>query len=132
MPESNEIRSQLDLDFHDYLYRIARHERLYHTWLMIRMQVFMFLRMRETSGHTPEVLERSVVGHREVVAALIARDVSLALAAADEHLVQGYARSISSMPEWWRQNSSATLLPDPPAVGDLLQAAAVASEARSP
>ena len=117
VPESNEIRSQLDLDFHDYLYRIARHTRLYQTWLMIRMQVFMFLRMRETSGHTPELLERSVIGHRKIVEALIARDVTRALDAADEHLVQGYERSIASMPEWWLQSSSATLLPSPPVVG---------------
>lgn len=131
VPESNEARSQLDLDFHDYLYRVARHTRLYQTWLMIRMQVFMFLRMRETSGHTPELLKRSVVGHRATVEALIARDLARALSAADEHLVQGYERSIASMPQWWLQNSSATLLPSPPVVADLVEAVSSAAEARS-
>ena len=72
---------------------------------------------------TPEVLERSVVGHRGILEALIARDVSRALTAADDHLVHGYEHAISNMPEWWRQSSSATLLPDPPAVGDLLERA---------
>ena len=130
VPESTEIRSQLDIDFHDYLYRIARHVRLYQTWLMIRMQVFMFLRMRDTSELSREDLLRPVVGHRKLVEALIARDLTLALAAADEHLLQSYAQSISSMPEWWLQNSSATLLPSPPPVADLLGGAPDAHSSR--
>ena len=123
--EANELRSQLDLDFHDYLYRIARHTRLYQTWLTIRMQVFMFLCMRESTGSTPEVLGRSVAGHREIAAALIARDVTRALGAADDHLVQAYARSVASMPEWWLLNSSDSLLPPPPPVADVPEGASV-------
>jgi DNA-binding GntR family transcriptional regulator len=115
--EPNEIRSQLDIDFHDFLYRIARHARLYQSWLMIRMQVFMFLRMRDTSRLTSEAIMRPAEGHRELVDALAARDLMTALAVADNHLLHGYAASISSMPEWWLEDADATLLPPPPPVG---------------
>lgn len=120
VPESNEIRSQLDIDFHDFLYRIARHARLYQAWMMIRLQVFLFLRMRDTVELTAKDLMRPVAGHRKLVDALIARDLAQALAAADEHLVQAYATGIASMPQWWLESSSATLLPSPPAIGDLV------------
>lgn len=115
--ESNEVRSKLDIDFHDYLYRVARHTRLYETWMMIRMQVFLFLRMRDSSNWTSEDYLRPVGFHRELVQSLKARDMARAIAAADDHLIQGYAAGIESMPQWWLQDN-ATLLPPPPAVGN--------------
>lgn len=117
--EDDQLRNQLDLDFHDHIYRIARHTRLYQTWLMIRTQVFMFLSMRKSLSLTPEMQARAVAGHREIAEALMARDETRALSAADKHLVEAYARWIASMPEWWLQNDSASLLPPPPFVGDV-------------
>jgi DNA-binding GntR family transcriptional regulator len=88
----------LDLDFHDHLYRIARHQRLYQTWQMIRTQVFMFLRSR--SGVTPEMRRRAHLGHVAIVEAHESRDEARALEAVDRHLVDAYTRSIASLPEW--------------------------------
>ena len=112
----NQLRNRLDIDFHDYVYRIARHARLYQTWLMIRTQVFMFLCMRQSLSLTPEMQDSAIAGHREIVAALLARDEPRALHAADAHLVEAYARSIASMPDWWMQDDSAAL-PPPPSLG---------------
>ena len=113
----NQLRNRLDIEFHDYVYRIARHARLYQTWLMIRTQVFMFLCMRQSLSLTPEMQDSATAGHREIVAALMARDEPRALHAADAHLVEAYARSIASMPEWWMQDDSAAL-PPPPSLGN--------------
>ena len=57
VPHTNDsqLRNRLDIDFHDYVYRIARHTRLYQTWLTIRTQVFMFLCMRQSLSVTPEM-----------------------------------------------------------------------------
>lgn len=117
--EDNQLRNRLDLDFHDYVYRIARHTRLYQTWLTIRTQVFMFLCMRERLSLTPEMQDRAIAGHREIAEALIARDETRALSAADTHLVEAYARSIASMPDWWLQADSASLPPLPSLVSDV-------------
>ena len=74
---------------------------------MIRTQVFMFLCMRQSLSLTPEMQDSAIAGHREIVAALMARDEPRALQAADAHLVEAYARSIASMPQWWMQDDSA-------------------------
>jgi DNA-binding GntR family transcriptional regulator len=113
----NQLRNRLDLEFHDYVYRIARHTRLYQTWLTIRTQVFMFLCMRQNLSVTPEMQDRAIAGHREIVEALIARDEPRALRVADDHLVEAYARSIAAMPDWLMQDDSASL-PAPPSLGD--------------
>ena len=117
--EDSQLRNRLDLDFHDYVYRIARHTRLYQTWLTIRTQVFMFLCMRQSLILTPEMQDRAIAGHREIVEALTARDEPRALRAADTHLVEAYARSIASMPDWWLQDSTVSLPPPPSLGGDL-------------
>jgi len=114
--EDNQLRNRLDLDFHDYVYRIARHTRLYQTWLTIRTQVFMFLCMRQSLSLTAEMQDSAIAGHREIVEALLARDEARALSAADTHLVEAYARSIASMPDAWLQDDSASL-PPPPSLG---------------
>ena len=114
--EDNQLRNQLDIDFHDCVYRIARHARLYQTWLTIRTQVFMFLCMRQSLSVTPAMQDRAIAGHREIVEALISRDEPRALNAADTHLVEAYARSIASMPDEWLRDDSASL-PPPPSLG---------------
>jgi DNA-binding GntR family transcriptional regulator len=102
-----------DLDFHDHLYRIARHDRLYRTWLMLRTQVFMFLRWR--SGVTLEMRRKAHDGHLEIVTALLERDEPRALEAADNHLVEAYTRAISSLPDWVADERPPPL-PSPPRV----------------
>ena len=125
--EDTQLRNRLDIDFHDYVYRIARHARLYQTWLTIRTQVFMFLCMRESLSVTPEMQERAIAGHREIVQALLSRDEARALSAADNHLAEAYARSIASMPDEWLQDDSASLPPPPPLGRDLPEDASVVS-----
>jgi DNA-binding GntR family transcriptional regulator len=110
---SEETIASQDLDFHDHLYRIARHDRLYRTWLMLRTQVFMFLRWR--SGVTVEMRRKANAGHLEIVAALLERDEPRALQAADNHLVEAYTRAISSLPDWVADERPPPL-PSPPRV----------------
>ncbi len=125
--EDDQLLNRLDIDFHDYVYRIARHARLYQTWLTIRTQVFMFLCMRQSLSVTPEMQQRAIAGHREIVEALIARDEPRALSVADTHLVEAYARSIASMPDAWLQDDSASLPPPPSLGSDLPEDTSVVS-----
>jgi DNA-binding GntR family transcriptional regulator len=106
--------ASLDIDFHDHLYRIARHERLYVTWLMIRTQVFIFLRAR--TGVTEDMRTRAHLGHLEIAAAHIARDEGRALEAADRHLTEAYTRSIASLPDWLLEDDRPLPLASPPAL----------------
>jgi DNA-binding GntR family transcriptional regulator len=70
---------RLDIEFHDAVYAAARHTRLREAWTAIRSQVHLFLLTRITVS-TEGYLTRIPAEHRELVAALRARDAGTALA----------------------------------------------------
>ncbi|HEX6345608.1 GntR family transcriptional regulator [Umezawaea sp.] len=67
-----------DIDFHDAVFAAARHRRLYEAWSGIRRQVHLFLLIR-IGRSTEGYLTRIPSEHRELVAALRARDAETAL-----------------------------------------------------
>jgi DNA-binding GntR family transcriptional regulator len=67
-----------DIDFHDAVFAAARHRRLYEAWNGIRCQVHLFLLTR-IGRSTEGYLTRIPGEHRELVAALRARDTETAL-----------------------------------------------------
>ncbi|WP_158841614.1 GntR family transcriptional regulator [Saccharothrix deserti] len=67
-----------DIEFHDAVYAATRHQRLKEAWDAIRCQVHLFLLTRigrSTDGYLSHVPDE----HRELVAALRARDADAAL-----------------------------------------------------
>ncbi|MEU6239041.1 GntR family transcriptional regulator [Kitasatospora sp. NPDC047058] len=69
---------RLDIAFHDAVFAAARHRRLAEAWEGVRCQVHLFLLTR--IGRSSEgYLARIPAEHRELVAALEARDTGLAL-----------------------------------------------------
>jgi DNA-binding GntR family transcriptional regulator len=67
-----------DIEFHDAVYAAARHQRLAEAWRAIRSQVHLFLLTRigvSTDGYLARIPDE----HRELVAALQARDATAAL-----------------------------------------------------
>lgn len=69
---------RFDIDFHDAVFAAARHRRLYEAWRGIRRQVHLFLLIR-IGRSTEGYLTRIPSEHRELVAALRARDAETAL-----------------------------------------------------
>ena len=67
-----------DIEFHDAVYAAARHVRLRDAWEAIRSQVYLFLLTR-IGVSTKDYLSDIPGEHRELVAALRARDVEAAL-----------------------------------------------------
>jgi DNA-binding GntR family transcriptional regulator len=67
-----------DIEFHDAVFIAVRHQRLHEAWDAIRCQVHLFLLTR-ISRSTEGYLARIPDEHRELVAALRARDTELAL-----------------------------------------------------
>ncbi|MFF8845150.1 GntR family transcriptional regulator [Streptomyces sp. NPDC015127] len=69
---------RLDIAFHDAVFAAARHRRLVDAWEAMRCQVHLFLLTRigrSTEGYLVRIPEE----HRELVAALRARDTAAAL-----------------------------------------------------
>jgi DNA-binding GntR family transcriptional regulator len=67
-----------DIEFHDAVFAAARHGRLCTAWEAIRSQVHLFLLTR-IGVRTEDYLARIPDEHRELVAALRARDTVVAL-----------------------------------------------------
>ena len=47
---TEQVAAQLDVNFHDNIFRAAHHERLYRSWSSIRMQVHWFLLLRTVAS----------------------------------------------------------------------------------
>ncbi len=81
---------ELDIGFHDLVYRAARHARLYASWSNLRAQIEFFLqsRAKDTSGY----LKIAVGEHAALRDVIRSGSVPDALAMIEEHLRSAYDR----------------------------------------
>jgi DNA-binding GntR family transcriptional regulator len=80
--------ARLDVEFHDCVYRAARHKRLLRCWMELRPQVYVFLLTRNVA--LPNFRETAVVRHREVLEALRTRDEAQAVGVVRRHVHNSY------------------------------------------
>jgi DNA-binding GntR family transcriptional regulator len=82
--------ADLDLSFHDLIYRDARHQRLYQCWTMLRPHIFRFLVSsnitNKLSGNPPDN------GHDELAEIIADHDRERAAAMIESHLMAAYRR----------------------------------------
>jgi DNA-binding GntR family transcriptional regulator len=82
--------AELDVRYHDAVYRAAHHQRLYATWTSLRAQVQVFLLRRNIAN--PDWRAMMVGGHQEILDALRARDPAAAEARIVAHVGAAYDR----------------------------------------
>jgi DNA-binding GntR family transcriptional regulator len=90
-PSEKEV-AELDIRFHDLIYRAARHQRLYDCWANLRSQIYIFLLSRNVAN--PDFREVTVKSHADLLDALRARDEARATVAIEEHLRGAYDRVV--------------------------------------
>ncbi len=89
---------ELDVAFHDLIYRASGHSRLYRVWSSLRPQIETFLYSR--ASDTQNYMLKVVPEHRELLQQLRDRDAERAVANIDEHIRVAYDRLRSlSFPE---------------------------------
>lgn len=89
--------ADLDIAFHDLLYRAAHHERLYDAWANLKSQVYVFLLSRNLAD--PDFKgQLTIQGHAQVLDALRGRDEAHALETIQEHLRAAYSRIVKNYP----------------------------------
>jgi DNA-binding GntR family transcriptional regulator len=100
MAQAMEVQSdfdmiQLDVEFHDKLYRAAHHERLWNAWNSIRSQVTLSLLVKR---HTSNEYYRDkvIAEHQELFDAVRSRDAEVCEKAIREHLSATYDRLIAT------------------------------------
>ena len=91
------VIAELDVRFHDLIYRAAHHQRLYDCWANLRAQIYIFLLSRNVAN--PDFRVVTVQSHQELLDILRARDEARALQAIEDHLLGAYERVIQSYSE---------------------------------
>src|SRR5579875_2987406 len=64
--------AHLDIQFHDAIYRAARHERLYTTWSQLRMPAYWFMLSRNVES--TQWRQDTASGHAQIFSAIRAGD----------------------------------------------------------
>ncbi|HQY31661.1 MAG TPA: GntR family transcriptional regulator [Thermomicrobiales bacterium] len=82
--------AELDLAFHDIIYRVGKHKRLYETWSMLRPQIQVLLLNRNLADD--DFHELVISTHQDILDALRVRDSERAVALTMEHLLDSYDR----------------------------------------
>lgn len=82
--------AELDMEFHDALFRAAHHQRLYRTWQTLRSQVMVFLLLRDALPD--DYLDSWHRDHKLILDLIKARDVAGAMAASERHIGGAYER----------------------------------------
>ncbi len=87
--------AELDVQFHELLYRASAHRRLHEGWVNLRRQIHILLLSRNVVNADFRVITGSA--HRIILEALRDRDGALARALIDDHLRGSYERVIASL-----------------------------------
>ncbi len=86
--------ADFDVEFHDLIYKAARHRRLWEAWLAIRSQVHLFLLSRNVVNRDFKAIQ--INEHRAIISVLQKRNVAEATQAIEEHLRGAYERLLAS------------------------------------
>jgi DNA-binding GntR family transcriptional regulator len=82
--------AELDLEFHDIIYRSGQHRRLYDTWATLRPQIHVLLLNRNVAHE--DFRDLVVSSHQEIVDAIRSRDREHAIELTMAHLLGSYER----------------------------------------
>ena len=88
--------AELDVQFHDAIYRAARHDRLYDAWSHLRMPAYWFMLSRDVAS--PRWQAETVSGHTQILDMIRAGDRDGARQAISEHIRAGFARIEATRP----------------------------------
>ena len=92
--ESDHAMIQLDLQFHDCLYRAARHDRLWNAWSSIRSQVMLSLLVKRDTFNE-YYRDKVIAEHQDLLRVVAARDPEACERAIRDHLAATYERLVS-------------------------------------
>jgi DNA-binding GntR family transcriptional regulator len=85
---------RLDIDFHDKIFRIASHDRLYAAWMTIKWQAALYLLTRRLVAK--DYHEIVVNEHEELLTILAAGEPGRAVSAINRHIAGGYLRLLAT------------------------------------
>jgi DNA-binding GntR family transcriptional regulator len=88
--------AELDLEFHDIIYRAGKHRRLYDTWATLKPQIHVLLLNRNVAHE--DFRDMVVSSHQEILDAIRSGDEERAIELTMDHLLGSYSRVRESHP----------------------------------
>ena len=88
--------AELDLEFHDIIYRAGGHRRLYATWATLKPQIHVLLLNRNVAHE--DFRDMVVSSHQEILDAIRSGDEDRAIELTMDHLLGSYSRVRESHP----------------------------------
>lgn len=89
-PITEREAADLDVGFHDAIFRAAHHRRLWASWSAMRAQVQVFLLRRNIANQ--DWRSQMAIGHEAILQAIAGRDAAAAATLIEEHLEAAYDR----------------------------------------
>jgi DNA-binding GntR family transcriptional regulator len=89
--------AELDVQFHELLYRASAHRRLHECWIAMRRQIHILLLSRNVANADFRVI--TAQAHQLILNALRDRDQGAARVLIDDHLRGSYERVLASLHE---------------------------------
>lgn len=87
---TEQTAARLDVEFHDRIFRAAHHDRLYRSWMSIRMQVHWFLLLRTIASQ--DWRNNMINDHNRILELILSGDEEGAVSAIGEHNRLAYER----------------------------------------
>lgn len=91
---TEQAAARLDVEFHDAIFQASHHDRLYSSWVAIRMQVYLFLLRRNIANADWSVA--TLKGHADIADLIRARKEGPAAAEVRRHISVAYDHIISA------------------------------------
>jgi DNA-binding GntR family transcriptional regulator len=85
--------ADLDLQFHDLLYRASRHKRLQSCWADLRPQIYIFLLSRNVADQD---FRAQMIGHQEIIDVIRERNEDKAIECINKHIAIAYNRIVKT------------------------------------
>jgi DNA-binding GntR family transcriptional regulator len=104
---TEQVAAQLDVNFHDNIFRAAHHERLYRSWSSIRMQVHWFLLLRTVASQ--DWREGMITSHSRILELIRSGDEAEAVIVIGQHIRDAYNRISGA---WIEQQTDREEAPD--------------------
>lgn len=86
--------AELDVRFHDIMYRSTGHQRLFDFWEQLRPQIHIFLLSRAAADS--DFRQYAVEGHQAILDAIRDKDEARAIATLEDHIRGAYDRVVKS------------------------------------
>jgi DNA-binding GntR family transcriptional regulator len=86
--------AELDIEFHEQIFRASNHRRLYECWTNLRPQIHILLLNRNVAH--ADFRDHAVISHQEVLDAMRQRDEGPAVRLIEVHLRGSYERVVAS------------------------------------